>query len=194
MRSGEIVGIAGVEGSGQFELCEAIMGIRSPAAGTIRLGGRDVTELTAQQTRGAGIGYIPFDRHREGLMLSAPLWENALLGRETEPSFRNGPFVDAAAVQADTRDIIATFGVRTPNETVPAFALSGGNQQKLIVGRELESGPRVLIAAHPTRGVDVGAQATIWDELRQARDRGAGHAVDLRGSRRDPGPVRRRSW
>ena len=141
MRSGEIVGIAGVEGSGQFELCEAIMGIRSPAAGTIRLGGRDITELTAQQTRGAGIGYIPFDRHREGLMLSAPLWENALLGRETGAQFRKGPFVDAAAVKADTRDIIATFGVRTPNETVPAFALSGGNQQKLIVGRELESEP-----------------------------------------------------
>ncbi len=174
VRSGEIVGIAGVEGSGQFELCEAILGIRRLAAGTIRLGGRDITELTAQQTRGEGIGYIPFDRHREALMLSAPLWENALLGRENEPKFRNGPFVDAAAVRADTRELISTFGVRTPNETVPAFALSGGNQQKLIVGRELESEPGVLIAAHPTRGVDVGAQATIWGELRQARDHGTG--------------------
>jgi ABC-type uncharacterized transport system ATPase subunit len=174
VRSGEIVGVAGVEGSGQFELCEAIMGIRPLASGAIRLGGRDITELTAQQTRGEGIGYIPFDRHREGLMLSAPLWENALLGREIEPKFRKGPFVDAAAVKADTRAIITTFGVRTPNETVPAFALSGGNQQKLIVGRELESDPSVLIAAHPTRGVDVGAQATIWDELRQARDGGTG--------------------
>ncbi len=174
VRSGEIVGVAGVEGSGQFELCEAIMGIRPLAAGTIRLGGRDITELTAQQTRGEGIGYIPFDRHREGLMLSAPLWENALLGREIEAKFRSGPFVNMAAVRADTRDIITTFGVRTPNETVPAFALSGGNQQKLIVGRELESDPSVLIAAHPTRGVDVGAQATIWNELREARDGGTG--------------------
>ena len=174
VRTGEIVGVAGVEGSGQFELCEAIMGIRPLASGVIRLGGRDITELSAKETRGSGIGYIPFDRHREGLMLSAPLWENALLGRETEPKFRSGPFVNAAAVRADTRDIITTFGVRTPNETVPAFALSGGNQQKLIVGRELESDPSVLIAAHPTRGVDVGAQATIWDELRQARDAGTG--------------------
>ncbi|MEO5834806.1 MAG: ABC transporter ATP-binding protein [Nakamurella sp.] len=174
VHSGEIVGVAGVEGSGQFELCEAIMGLRPLASGTIRLGGRDITELTAQQTRGEGIGYIPFDRHREGLMLSAPLWENALLGREIEPKFRSGPFVNAAAIRADTRALISTFGVRTPSETVPAFALSGGNQQKLIVGRELESDPNVLIAAHPTRGVDVGAQATIWDELRQARDRGTG--------------------
>jgi general nucleoside transport system ATP-binding protein len=174
VHTGEIVGVAGVEGSGQFELCEAVMGIRPLASGVIRLGGRDITELSAKETRGSGIGYIPFDRHREGLMLSAPLWENALLGRETEPKFRSGPFVNAAAVRADTRDIITTFGVRTPNETVPAFALSGGNQQKLIVGRELESDPSVLIAAHPTRGVDVGAQATIWDELRQARDAGTG--------------------
>ncbi len=174
VRSGEIVGIAGVEGSGQFELCEAIMGIRSLTGGTIRLDGRDITQLSARETRGEGIGYIPFDRHREGLMLSASLWENALLGREHEAKFRRGPFVAAAAVRADTREIITTFGVLTPNETVPAFALSGGNQQKLIVGRELESEPSVLIAAHPTRGVDVGAQATIWDELRGARDEGAG--------------------
>ena len=84
------------------------------------------------------------------------------------------PATAAAASRADTREIITTFGVRTPNEIVPAFALSGGNQQKLIVGRELESDPSVLIAAHPTRGVDVGAQATIWDELRSARDGGTG--------------------
>lgn len=174
IRSGEIVGIAGVEGSGQFELCEAVMGLRPLTSGRIELGGHNITELSVKQTRGEGIGYVPFDRHREGLMLSAPLWENALLGREVDKRFRSGPFVNAAAARADTRRIIDTFGVRTPNETVPAFALSGGNQQKLIVGRELDSNPSVLIAAHPTRGVDVGAQATIWDELRAARDEGIG--------------------
>ncbi len=174
VRSGQIVGVAGVEGSGQFELCEAIMGLRPLAHGAVSLMGRNITELSAKQTRGEGIGYIPFDRQREGLMMSAPLWENALLGREIEPQFRFGPFVAAGRVRADARNIITTFGVRTPNETVPAFALSGGNQQKLIVGRELESNPSVLIAAHPTRGVDVGAQATIWDQLREARDEGTG--------------------
>lgn len=174
IRSGQIVGIAGVEGSGQFELCEAIMGLRALAAGSVSLGGRNITELSARETRGEGIGYIPFDRHREGLLLSAPLWENALLGREIEAKFRSGPFVAIGKARADTRNIITEFDVRTPNETVPAFALSGGNQQKLIVGRELESNPSVLIAAHPTRGVDVGAQATIWDQLREARDSGTG--------------------
>ncbi len=172
VRGGEIVGVAGVEGSGQFELCEAILGLRA-AAGTVALDGREVPTGADRGPRGDVIGYIPFDRHREGLMLSAPLWENALLGRENESAFRRGPFVDADAVRAQTRSVIETFGVRTPNETVPAFALSGGNQQKLIVGRELSSRPAVLIAAHPTRGVDVGAQSTIWDELRAARDAGA---------------------
>ncbi|AZI58585.1 ABC transporter ATP-binding protein [Nakamurella antarctica] len=174
VRAGEIVGIAGVEGNGQFELCEAIMGLRPVAEGKVELDGKDLTTLSAQESRGSGIGYVPFDRQREGLMLGAPLWENALLGREIEPQFRKGPFLAAAAVRADTRRIISTFGVRTPSETVPAYALSGGNQQKLIVGRELESHPTILIAAHPTRGVDVGAQATIWEELRKARDAGMG--------------------
>ena len=105
-------------------------------------------------------------------MLDAPLWENLLLTRDEEPAFNKGPFVDAAAVRRATVDVIERFDVRTPSETVPVFALSGGNQQKLLVGRELSSDPKVLIAAHPTRGVDIGAQAAIWAELREARDRG----------------------
>ena len=191
VRGGEIVGIAGVEGSGQFELCEAIMGIRQLASGTVRLGGRDITELSARETRGEGIGYIPFDRHREGLMLSAPLWENALLGRETERQFRNGPFVDVAAVRADTRDIITTFGVRTPNETVPAFALSGGNQQKLIVGRELESEPQGADRGAPDpRGRRRCAGHHLGRIAGRPRCRRR-HPADLGRPGRDPGAVRR---
>ena len=171
VHGGEIVGIAGVEGNGQFELCSAILGLM-PSTGTVAVTGHDVTHHSTHDRRGAGLSYIPFDRHREGLMLEAPLWENAMLGREHMPQFRNGPLINAAGAKADCAAVIKRFSVLTPNETEPAFALSGGNQQKLLVGRELSSEPRVLIAAHPTRGVDIGAQAAIWDEIRNARDAG----------------------
>ncbi len=170
----EVVGIAGVEGNGQFELCQALLGILPLTSGEIDLGGVDITSHSTLARRDAGLGYIPFDRHREGLMLEAPLWESTLLGRDDDERMHIGPFVNAPAARADCREIIDRFGVRTPSETVPAFALSGGNQQKLIVGRELSDRPKVLLAAHPTRGVDVGAQAAIWSELRHARDAGLG--------------------
>jgi len=168
----EVVGIAGVEGNGQFELCEAILGLLAISSGSVHLGDTDVTAMTTHQRKGGGLSYIPFDRHREALMLNSPLWENTLLGREDDPRFQRGPLVNAAAARSDCLDIIERFDVLTPNETVPAFALSGGNQQKLVVGRELSNSPQVLLAAHPTRGVDVGAQASIWSELRHARDQG----------------------
>ena len=172
IREGEVLGVAGVEGNGQFELCEAILGQVQPAAGAVLIGGEDVTSDSSHDRLVNGLSYIPFDRHREGLLLEAPLWENSLLGRDADPTFSRGPFIDAAATKRDCRDIIRRFDVRTPSEVVPAFALSGGNQQKLLVGRELSSNPRVLIAAHPTRGVDIGAQSAIWDTLRMARDEG----------------------
>ncbi len=176
VRAGEIVGLAGVEGHGQFELCTALLGLR-PSTGTVAVDGRDLSDASTRERHEAGLAYIPFDRHREGLMLNAPLWENALLGREDDPALAKGPFVDIAASRSSTRDIISRFGVLTPNETTPAFALSGGNQQKLVVGRALVTEPAVLVAAHPTRGIDVGAQAAVWDEIRRARD--AGMAVLL---------------
>jgi ABC-type uncharacterized transport system ATPase subunit len=171
VHAGEIVGIAGVEGNGQFELCTAIMGLL-PCTGRVEIGGHDVSKANTHHRRNAGLAYIPFDRHREGLMLDAPLWENSLLGREHTPSLNRGPLINGAAARADCREIIDRFDVLTPSEAVPAFALSGGNQQKLLVGRELSSEPSVLIAAHPTRGVDIGAQAAIWNEIRSARDQG----------------------
>jgi simple sugar transport system ATP-binding protein len=172
IREGEVLGVAGVEGNGQFELCEAILGQVKPTDGTILIAGDDATHTSPHHRLVNGLSYIPFDRHREGLLLEAPLWENTLLGRDADPDFASGPFVNAKATRADCRDIIQRFDVRTPSEVVPAYALSGGNQQKLLVGRELSSEPRVLIAAHPTRGVDIGAQAAIWDILRIARDEG----------------------
>jgi len=171
VRAGEIVGIAGVEGNGQYELCAALLGLL-PSKGTVAVDGKDLTKASTRQRHDAGLAYIPFDRHREGLMLNAPLWENTLLGREDEEQFSRGPLVDAASIRSYTVDIIERFGVLTPDESTPAFALSGGNQQKLIVGRTLTTNPGVLVAAHPTRGIDVGAQAAVWDEIRRARDNG----------------------
>ncbi|QVQ53716.1 ABC transporter ATP-binding protein [Spiractinospora alimapuensis] len=172
IHKGEIVGIAGVEGNGQGELVEAIMGMRAIAGGTIRLGDREVTHWSTRDLRSAGIGFIPEDRHRHGLLLESPLWENRLLGHQVEPRFSAGPFLRRSAARDDANRIASEYDVRTPNVDVLADTLSGGNQQKFIVGREMSGEPLVLLAAHPTRGVDVGAQAAIWDQLRQARHQG----------------------
>ncbi|MDO8392359.1 MAG: ABC transporter ATP-binding protein [Actinomycetota bacterium] len=172
IHEGEVLGIAGVEGNGQFELCETIIGLTKPIEGSIVMNGDNITHASPHHRLMSGLSYIPFDRHREGLLLDAPLWENTLLGRDGDPQFLKGPFINAAAAKADSREVIERFDVRTPSELVPAYALSGGNQQKLLVGRELSSHPNVLIAAHPTRGVDIGAQAAIWEKLRAARDAG----------------------
>ncbi|MGI5206740.1 ABC transporter ATP-binding protein [Spirillospora sp. CA-108201] len=169
IRRGEIVGLAGVEGNGQTELIEAIMGIRGADAGTIGYGGEDVTSWATRRRREAGIAYIPEDRHRHGLILEGTLWENRMLGHQTQRPNVRGPWVDRRGARRDTTRIVQAYDVRTPGIDVPAAALSGGNQQKLIVGREMSGDPRLLIAAHPTRGIDVGAQAAIWEYLRQAR-------------------------
>ena len=157
-----------MEGNGQAELVAAIMGIRH-ATGTVSLEGVDITHLSTRRRREEGIAYIPEDRIRHGLLMEAPLWENRMLGHQTEQPNSNGPLLSIGGAKADTERIVAEYDVRTPGIDVLASALSGGNQQKLIVGRELSGRPRLLIASHPTRGVDVGAQAIIWDLMRQAR-------------------------
>ncbi len=177
IRRGEIVGVAGVEGNGQTELIAAVMGLVDLAGGSVLVGGDDITGWSTRRRREEGIACVPEDRHRDGLLLDAPLWENAALGQQTRPPFARGAFVDREGARRRTEEIIATYGVQTPGPDVRAGALSGGNQQKLIMGRELTTEPHVLVAAHPTRGVDVGAQAAIWEELRRAR--AAGLAVLL---------------
>jgi general nucleoside transport system ATP-binding protein len=166
---GEVLGLAGVEGNGQAELVETIMGMRIPGGGSVVLDGQDLTGWGTRRRREAGIGFIPEDRGRHGLLPEAPLWENRMLGHQTEAPNVKGLLIDRAGARADTQRIVEEYDVRTPSIDVLASALSGGNQQKLIVGREMSGGPKVLIAAHPTRGVDVGAQAAIWDLLRAAR-------------------------
>ncbi len=169
---GEIVGIAGVEGNGQTELLETIIGILAPTSGTIFLDGRDITTTHTRERREAGLGYIPEDRHREGMLLPEPLYINTMLGHQTSSDFADGIWLNETAAIERTERIIREFDVRTPGPKTPAFALSGGNQQKLIVGREMLMNPKVLVAAHPTRGIDVGAQAAVWDVIRTARDFG----------------------
>ena len=172
VHAGEIVGIAGVEGNGQTELVETIMGMRKASAGEVFLGERNLTKASTLARREAGIGYIPEDRTRHGLLLTQPLWVNRILGHQTrEPSFR-GALLNIAGARSDTRRIVNEFDVRTPSIDVAASSLSGGNQQKLVIGRELSGDPVLLIAAHPTRGVDVGAQAAIWDQIKDARANG----------------------
>ena len=185
VRAGEVVGIAGVEGNGQAELVDAIMGLRPLASGEVHLDGgttggggsaglEDITGWSTRARREAGLGFIPEDRHRQGILLDAPLWENRILGHQTLPPAAKGPFIDRKAARADTERIMAAYDVRAPGPDTLAVALSGGNQQKLIVGREMSSNPRLLIAAHPTRGVDIGAQAAIWELLKDARAEGMG--------------------
>lgn len=168
---GEVLGIAGVEGNGQAELVESIMGMRR-ATGTVALAGQDISRRSTRERREAGVGYVPEDRHRHGLLLDAPLWENRILGHQTRPPSVRGILIDRRAARADTARIVEAYDVRTPGIDTPARALSGGNQQKLIVGREMSGDPVLLIAAHPTRGVDVGAQAAIWDHIKDARRNG----------------------
>ncbi|MDX6375553.1 MAG: ral nucleoside transport system ATP-binding protein [Nocardioidaceae bacterium] len=172
IHKGEVLGIAGVEGNGQAELVESIMAMRPGVTGTIELVGKDLSRESTRERRESGIGYIPEDRQRHGLLLDAPLWENRVLGHEGRPPSTKGPLIDKRGARADTVRIIKEYDVRTPGPDTLARALSGGNQQKLIVGREMSGDPILLIASHPTRGVDVGAQAAIWTHIKTARRNG----------------------
>ncbi|MGW5095161.1 ABC transporter ATP-binding protein [Streptomyces nodosus] len=172
IHAGEVLGIAGVEGNGQTELIETLIGLKKADSGAIAFLGEDITSWPTRRRRESGIAYIPEDRHRHGLLLEAPLWENRILGHVTESPNAKGFWLDPKGAQEDTRRIVEEYDVRTPGIDVTAASLSGGNQQKLIVGREMSHAPKFLIAAHPTRGVDVGAQAAIWDHIRDARREG----------------------
>ncbi len=172
IHAGEVLGIAGVEGNGQAELVETLVGMRHPRSGSVRLGEEDISDWSTRERREAGIGYIPEDRQRHGLLLDAPLWENRILGHQTRPPSVKGPWLDVRGARGDAERIIEQYDVRTPGIDTSARALSGGNQQKFIVGREMSGDPILLLASHPTRGVDVGAQAQIWGHIKQARREG----------------------
>ncbi|MEQ6901298.1 ABC transporter ATP-binding protein [Nocardioides sp. YIM 152588] len=171
---GEIVGVAGVEGNGQDELVDALLGTLPLSAGSVILDGRDLAGESTAERRVGGIGCIPQDRQREGLLLDQPLWRSQLLGHLHDRRLARGRWLRIGAVRRAAEHVVATSDVRTPSIDLPASALSGGNQQKFIVGRELDAHPDLLVAAQPTRGVDVGAQRAIWTRLIAAAERGTG--------------------
>ena len=178
VRSGEILGVAGVEGNGQRELAEALIGLRHPSSGTISLDGLDVTGRSVQDVRNAGVAYIPEDRHEQGLVLEMTLWENAVLGRHDDREFSSGLGVlFIRKIKELTSRLVKLFDVRTRSIEVNASTLSGGNQQKLILARELETDPKLLIASQPTRGLDVGAIEFVWKQILEQK--AAGRAVLL---------------
>ncbi len=174
IHGGEILGLAGVEGNGQSELIELIMGLLTPSSGTVEVLGLNATTSLTRDIRNAGVAYIPQDRQRDGLLMTAPLWENRVLGHQFAEPLASSIWVNKGAAISDSKRVVDEFDVRTPGVNVLASALSGGNQQKFIVGRELSGNPKLIVAAQPTRGVDVGAQAIIWDHLMKARSAGAG--------------------
>jgi simple sugar transport system ATP-binding protein len=178
VRSGEILGVAGVEGNGQRELAETLIGLRRPSSGAIEVDGRDIAGSHVREIRHAGVSYIPEDRHEQGLVLSMTLWENSVLGRQNDPQFEAGPGVLLIRkIKALAARLVKQFDVRARSIDVRASSLSGGNQQKLVLARELEVDPKLLIAAQPTRGLDVGAIEFVWKEILDQK--AAGRAVLL---------------
>jgi len=173
VRAGEIVGIAGIEGNGQTELIEAIAGLIPLNNGTITLLGKDISKFSVRRRTEMGIAHIPEDRHKRGLLLDSDLEENAILGVHYRAPVASGGFLNSSAIETRTREIIKNFDVRPPQPELAAKNLSGGNQQKLIIGREFELKPKLLLVSQPTRGVDIGAIEFIHCKLIALRDSGS---------------------
>ncbi|GAC1645853.1 MAG: ABC transporter ATP-binding protein [Candidatus Dormibacteraceae bacterium] len=173
LRQGEILGIAGVEGNGQSELVEVLAGTRRATGGRVLLGDKDVTAFDARTEREAGIAFIPEDRRGTGLVLNYSVADNLILGRQRSPAFSwHELLLRLVAIKEWARRLVKEFDIRTPTIETAARNLSGGNQQKIIVAREMASRPRVLLAAQPTRGVDIGAIEFIHRRLVAERDEG----------------------
>lgn len=172
VRAGEIVGICGVDGNGQSELIEAITGLRKVSNGTVMLNGKNITSFKPRKVTESGVAHIPQDRHKHGLVLDYPIGVNMVLQTYYQKPFSKTGIMNYKEVYKKATSLIKEFDVRTPSETTLARALSGGNQQKAIIGREIDRDPDLLIAAQPTRGLDVGAIEFIHRRLIEQRDNG----------------------
>ncbi|MBS3811665.1 MAG: ABC transporter ATP-binding protein [Halanaerobiales bacterium] len=170
VRRGEILGIAGVDGNGQTELTEVLSGLRKKEKGTIKFKGREITKPQTKRLFEEGISHIPEDRQKRGLIMEFKLYENLILGRHDRKPYASGINLNNKKIKEEARRLIEDFDIRTPSETVQAKSLSGGNQQKLIIAREFDRKPDLLIAAQPTRGIDVGAIEYIHNSLITQRD------------------------
>lgn len=170
---GEVLGIAGVEGNGQQELVEAITGLQQVKGGEIYLKGKPLAKQSVLDTKKTGLGYIPEDRHKRGLILDYDVADNMILGYHTRPPFVHyGQILDYKAIRANARQLVKEFDVRPPREDVVVSKLSGGNQQKVIVAREFSQKPDFLICSQPTRGLDIGAIEFIHQQIIHQRDQG----------------------
>lgn len=175
LNSSEILGIAGVEGNGQRELVETIIGIHDIESGEILLKDQILNNLGTRERLEMGISFIPEDRQAQALIMDMTLTENVILGRQSLKKYKtNISTVNLASADLESKQIVESYEVKTPSTNTIATALSGGNQQKFVVGREIEDNPDLLIASQPTRGIDIGAQALIWDKLKESRDNGLG--------------------
>lgn len=172
IRAGEIYGIAGVDGNGQHELVEALTGLRRIDSGSVALGGLDLTGKSVRERMRAGVAHIPEDRQKHGLVLDFKVSENMVLTTYQDKRFGRGGFIDNKAIDEQAAKLVGEFDVRTAGIHVPIRALSGGNQQKAIIARELTRGPQLLIAVQPTRGLDIGAIEFIHERLLQAKNEG----------------------
>jgi general nucleoside transport system ATP-binding protein len=183
LRHSEIYGLAGVEGNGQVELVEALVGLRRPDVGHIYLDNDDLAREDVRSRREKGLAYIPEDRHARGMVLQMGLWENSVLGQQERQPFSRRGILFPRAMKTRAAELIERFRVKATSVLAPGYALSGGNQQKLVLAREFAGQPKLLIAAHPTRGLDIGATEFVWQQLVTARD--AGLAVLLISSNLD---------
>jgi simple sugar transport system ATP-binding protein len=174
IRTGEIVGVAGVEGNGQTELVEALVGLRQPRSGTILLNGRDVSRASVRTFITLGVGHIPADRHLMGIVLEHSIADNLVLSTYDRPPYAAGIVRRLSTVWAYAKKLITAFDIRAESPAQPVASLSGGNQQKVVVARELGRNPKVLIASQPTRGLDVGSIEFIHRQIVEQRDAGLG--------------------
>ena len=171
----EILGIAGVEGNGQKEVIESIIGIDNIESGEIYFNGEKINDKTTRERLDSGISFIPEDRQLQAMIMDMNLTNNVIIGRQNIKKYKSKfATVKTKNAISESENIISLFDVKTPGTNTLATALSGGNQQKFVVGRELEDDPSLLIASQPTRGIDIGAQALIWEKLRESRDNGLG--------------------
>lgn len=173
VRAGEVLGIAGVAGNGQRELAEIVTGLRRCTAGRINVAGADITNAASSRIAAMGVAHIPEDRIATGLVAAMDVSGNAILRDYQKPPLARGPFLATRAISAFADRLISVYDVKTPGRKTKMASLSGGNQQKLLIGRELNGEPNVIVAVHPTRGVDIGATETIHRLLTEQRTRGA---------------------
>jgi general nucleoside transport system ATP-binding protein len=173
VRAGEILGVAGVTGNGQDELLEVLANVSQDYEGSVTLNGKELKEVSTYEIKQKGLSVIPSDRLREGLVLNFSVLENFLLGHHREPKFTKGPCLSKARTLTQIRPLMEAFDIRPRNPAIPVRALSGGNQQKVIIARELSHEVKLLVAAYPTRGVDIGACESIHSTFLKYRDEGA---------------------